>query len=152
MMAEAEIVDMASQFGVATIMVLLTVAIHGMGLFAMGRALRIEREFETRFQVDLASPRGLAFTLALVLAIFVLHGIEIWLYAFLYLAVGALPDLGHAVYFSTITYGTIGYDDEGMSHAWRLVAAIEGINGIILLGWSTAFFVTVVSRVSRHGG
>ncbi len=40
-----------------------------------------------------------------------------------------LPDLHTAVYFSTITYGTVGYDD-------------EGINGIVLLGWSTAFFVS----------
>ena len=32
---------------------------------------------------------------------------------------------------------------------WRLVSAIEGINGIILIGWSTAFFVTLIARMRR---
>lgn len=35
------------------------------------------------------------------------------------------------------------------AHRWRLVSAIEGVNGILLLGWSTAFFVTVVARLRR---
>jgi len=30
-----------------------------------------------------------------------------------------------------------------------LVSAIEGINGIILIGWSTAFFVTLTARMRR---
>jgi len=61
--------------------------------------------------------------------------------------VHAMPDLQMAVYFSTITYSTIGYDDGGISAAWSLVAAIEGINGVILLGWSTGFFVSLVGRL-----
>jgi hypothetical protein len=30
------------------------------------------------------------------------------------------------------------------------VSAIEGINGLLLLGWSTAFFVTIVTRLGRR--
>lgn len=128
-------------------MVIITVLIHGIGLFAMSRALKVEADEEARIQVDLVSPRGLAFTLLLVLSLFVLHGVEIWAYGLLYVLVGALPNILEGVYFSTITYGTIGYDDEGLAHGWKMVAAIEGINGIMLLGWSTAFFVTVVQRI-----
>lgn len=128
-------------------MVVITVLIHGIGLFGLSRALRVEAEDEKRFQIDLVSIRGLGFTLMLVLSLFALHGLEIWAYGFLYLTVGALPNILDSVYFSTITYGTIGYDDEGLAHGWKMVAAIEGINGIILLGWSTAFFVTVVQRI-----
>jgi len=128
-------------------MVVITVLIHGCGLFGLARALNIEASQEKRFQIDLVSPRGLGFTLMLVMCLFVLHGIEIWAYGLFYLIVGALPNILDAVYFSTITYGTIGYDDEGFAHGWKMVAAIEGINGIILLGWSTAFFVTVVQRI-----
>ena len=36
-----------------------------------------------------------------------------------------------------------------MAPGWRLVSAIEGINGIILIGWSTAFFVTLIARMRR---
>lgn len=128
-------------------MVIVTVLIHGVGLFSLSRALRIEEAEERQLRINLASARGLAFTLMLVLSLFALHGLEIWVYGVLYLLVGALPNLLEAVYFSTITYGTIGYDDEGFALGWKMVAAIEGINGIILLGWSTAFFVTVVQRI-----
>ena len=31
----------------------------------------------------------------------------------------------------------------------RLARAIEGLKGMLLLGWSTAFFVTVVPRLRR---
>ena len=60
---------------------------------------------------------------------------------------GAVETLRDAVYFSTITYGAIGYSDEKMAEQWHLVSAIEGINGIVLIGWSTAFFVTVIGRM-----
>ena len=95
------------------------------------------------------SPRGVAVTLSAILGLFLLHGVEIWIYIFLYQLIGAVDGLRHAVYFSTITYGAIGYGDTEMAEEWRLVSAIEGINGIILIGWSTAFFVTLVARMRR---
>ena len=140
---------MIGQLATATAMVLLTVAIHGGGLLLLGKLLRIETREERAERFSPLSLRGIAFTFALVLGLFAIHGVEIWLYALLYLAMGALPDLHTAVYFSTITYGTIGYDDEGVARSWQLVAAIEGINGILLLGWSTAFFVGLLSRMGR---
>ena len=96
------------------------------------------------------SRRGLAVTLAVILGLFALHGVEIWSYALLYLAIGSVDGLREAVYFSTITYGAIGYSDAAMAERWRLVSAIEGINGIILIGWSTAFFVTLIARMRRR--
>ena len=95
------------------------------------------------------SVRGFATTLIVILSLIALHGTEIWAYAFLYDAIGAVEGLRNAVYFSTVTYGAIGYDDADMAENWRLVSAIEGINGIILIGWSTAFFVMIVARMRR---
>ncbi len=140
---------MFEQLFVSALMVLLTVLIHGIGILALARFLRVEAREEAEEHIHPMSLRGISVTLSLVLGLFVLHGIEIWVYAFVYLWLDALPTLSDAVYFSTITYATTGYDDEGFAEAWRMVAAIEGVNGIILLGWSTAFFVTVVARMGR---
>lgn len=140
---------MFEQLFVSALMVLLTVLIHGIGIFALARFLRIEAREEAEEHIHPMSLRGISVTLSLVLGLFVLHGIEIWAYAFVYLLLDALPTLSDAVYFSTITYATTGYDDDGFAETWRMVAAIEGVNGIILLGWSTAFFVTVVARMGR---
>ena len=140
---------MMVELAVATIMVVATVMIHGSGLYTLTRLLRLEAREESVEHLDALSVRGIAATLVVILGLFVVHGIEIWLYAFLYHAIGAVDGLRNAVYFSTITYGAIGYDDSAMAEQWRLVSAIEGINGIIMIGWSTAFFVTVVARLRR---
>jgi hypothetical protein len=131
-------------------MVLATVTLHGGGLAVLGRFLRLEARQERDAHLPDLSPRSLIFTLLLVLALFVLHGLEIWAYAFVYLSLGAIPSLETAVYYSTISYGAIGFSDAYISPTWRLVGAIEGVNGILLLGWSTAFFVTVVTRLGAR--
>jgi hypothetical protein len=141
---------MLRELAVATMMVLATVAIHGFGLAVMGHILRSEAREERLGDIPPLSLRAFAFTMAIVLALFVLHGVEVWLYAFLYQLLGAVPDLHTAVYFSAITYGAIGFSDAAILNHWRLVAAIEGLNGVILLGWSTAFFVTIVGRMGRR--
>lgn len=140
---------MITQLFVSTVMVLFTVIIHGGGLALLGRSLRNEVHVERAHHLAAMSVRTMAFTLALVIGLFILHGIEIWLYAFLYEAISAVDKLETAVYFSTISYAGIGFDDRYIEPAWRLVAAIEGINGLLLLGWSTAFFVTIVARLGR---
>ena len=85
----------------------------------------------------------LLFATLMVVITVLIHG------AGLYLLPGAVADLETPVYFSTITYAGIGFDDADISHRWRLVSAIEGVNGILLLGWSTTFFVTVVAWLRR---
>jgi hypothetical protein len=141
---------MLVELAIATVMVLLTVMFHGAGLMVMTRLLRIELREEAERNITPFSLRALGFTIALVLGLFALHAVEIWAYAALYLELGALPDLRSAVFFSTITFATIGYDDDMLNPAWQIVAAIEGINGVILMGWSTAFFVTGVTRLMRR--
>jgi hypothetical protein len=141
---------MILQLAVSTVMVILTVIIHGAGLALLGKVMQKELADERAHHVPALSRRSLFFTLALVLGLFALHGVEIWLYAFVYEAIGAINDLETAVYFSTISYAAIGYDDRYIHAGWRLVSAIQGINGLLLLGWSTAFFVTVVTRLGRR--
>ena len=138
---------MLTQLAVGTGMILLTVLIHGIGIFGLGRWLRVETREEAEEHVHPMSPRGILVTLGLVLGLFALHGIEIWAYAIVYRLVDAIPTFDQAIYFSTITYSTTGYNSEGLSPAWQMIAAIEGLNGFLLLGWSTAFFVTVIARM-----
>lgn len=138
---------MLTQLLLATAMVVVTVLIHGAGITGLARGLRVDTniaESNHHFSVQRA-----AFILVVVLALFTLHGIEIWLYAALYLLLHAVENLEAAVYYSTITYASIGFGDGALAHRWRLVGAIEGINGVLLLGWSTAFFVTVVARLRK---
>lgn len=139
---------MLVELGASTLLVIATVLIHAVGLGIIGKLLGREIEQETLEHLPPLSFRMLVFTSSVVLALILLHGLEIWGYAFFYIAVGALGDLRTAVYLSTVAYSTVGFDDKGQN--WEMVVAIEGINGVILLGWSTAFFVMVVSRLGRQ--
>jgi len=144
------IATLLTEFGVSSIMVVLCVAIHGLGLFSLSRAMRTESAIERLQHIDPLSPRGAAFTLGMVVAIVMLHGIEIWLFAFLYFGAHAISTLEGALYYSTISYSTVGYSDTHITQDWRLVGAFESILGVILLGWSTAFFLRMLSRIDRH--
>ncbi|MFC3101962.1 ion channel [Altererythrobacter lauratis] len=145
------IADLLDDFLVSAVLVVLCVAMHGAGLFGLSRWMRSEATTERLKHVDPLSPRGALFTLGVVVAIIVLHGLEIWLYAFAYLGIGAVRGgLEEALYFSTISYSTVGYSDAQILPGWRLVGAFESILGVILLGWSTAFFLRTLSRIDPH--
>ena len=135
------------QLAVSTAMILATATMHGIGLSLLARAMAGERRDERAHHMVPMSLRAMGFTLLIVLGLFALHGVEIWLYAVLYDAIGAAESFDNALYFSTISYAAIGYSDVAIADAWRLVGAIEGINGVILLGWSTAFFVSQITRL-----
>lgn len=138
------------QFTVSSLMVVACVVIHGIGLFGLNRAMRTEAAIERLKHIDPLSPRGALFTLGTVIAMLALHGIEIWLFAGVYLLLGAIPDLEAALYFSTISYSTVGYSDVHIAEEWRLLGAFESVLGIFLLGWSTAFFFRMIGRIDPH--
>jgi hypothetical protein len=83
-----------------------------------------------------------------VLGIFFLHGMEIWLWAFAFDTIGAIQGFDTALYFSTVTFSTVGYGDVTPTKEWRLFAALEAIDGFILIGWSIAF---LLASATRHG-
>lgn len=141
---------LATEFLISTLMVVLCVAIHGIGLFSLNRAVRTEAAIERLRHIDPLSPRGAAFTLMTVIAMLALHGVEIWAFAFVYLATGAVSGLENALYFSTISYSTVGYNDAHIGVDWRLLGAFESILGVFLLGWSTAFFFRMLGRIDAH--
>lgn len=135
------------EFAVSTLLVVATIVIHGFGLFSLNRLLRTERSAERIENIDPLSLRGVGFTLAIVLALVALHGIEIWLFAIVYLLAGASNTLEAALYFSSISYSTVGYSDAHVLLDWRMVGAFESIIGVIMLGWSTAFFFRMLGRI-----
>ena len=52
-----------------------------------------------------------------------------------------------ALYFSMVTFTTVGYGDVILDERWRLLAAFEAANGIIIFGLTTAVVVAVVQSV-----
>jgi small-conductance mechanosensitive channel len=64
--------------------------------------------------------------------------LDVTLWATFYYASGALPSFEEALYFSTVTFTTVGYGDIVLSREWRQLATFEAVNGWIIFGWATA--------------
>ena len=77
-----------------------------------------------------------------------LHLGEIGVWAQSYVWGEAMHDTASALYFSAVTYTTTGYGDLVLPADWRLVGAVEALTGILMCGWSTAFFFAVVSELA----
>jgi len=83
-----------------------------------------------------------------VLGILCILTLEIWSWALAYAWLGVTKDFGDALSLSTDMFSTIGYGDIPVSPTWRLTTALEGINGFLMIGWSTAY---LVAAATRHG-
>jgi voltage-gated potassium channel Kch len=136
--------SLSVQLGLSALVTGCTIGLHLVGLALLMRLIRGHRRRVATQRALLHDALGIGGAAG---GLFLLHALEIWLYAALYAASGALPGFEEALYFSTSTYTTIGYGDVVLPRGWRVLGAIEGANGIILLGWSTAFFVAVVGRM-----
>jgi hypothetical protein len=137
---------MLLQLTLATLMVVGIAAIHVLGLAILTRLLRSHSRLFPRLRVRL-----LTILLAATVGIIAIHTVEIWAYAAVYLEVGAFANFEEALYYSTVTYASIGYGDVLMPHAWRIFGAIEGAAGIIMLGWSTAYLVSLLTQLKLIG-
>ncbi len=72
---------------------------------------------------------------------------EVWTWAILYLLLGAVGTLEQAVYFSTVTFTTLGFGDITLDENWRLLSSFEAANGLLMFGWSTALIFVAVRWV-----
>ncbi len=130
--------------GLSALLAMGTTLIHMVGL---GLLLAVMRARSNHIRPHLSIWRQGAFFMLVVNGLFVLHALEILLYAIVYIWLGEFQTMEEALYFSTSTYTTLGIGDIYLDSKWRLVSAIEGFNGFLLIGWSTAFLVTVIGRL-----
>jgi hypothetical protein len=61
----------------------------------------------------------------------------------------AAPNLLDAVYFSAVTFTTVGYGDLAPSGPIRFLAGTESLAGFVLLAWSASFTYLEMERYWR---
>ena len=77
--------------------------------------------------------------------------IDVVLWACLYRLRDALPNFEDALYFSIVTFTTVGYGDIVLDRGSRLLATFEAVNGWIIFGWATALVMVVIQRLYLPG-
>lgn len=133
---------------VATGMLAATIAVHAYGTAVWIRLLIHWVSKRSHFRDNFW--RSWALLASTGVFLMVLHLIEavLWAEAYRLLPVGDSVDtFEEAVYFSFVTFTTLGYGDITLSGEWRLLSGVQAMNGIILFGWSTAMLFAVVQRL-----
>ena len=135
---------MFANLALATVMVGATVLIHFWGLIGLTWLMS---HHGARLRPRESQVGGASLLLLVVFGLFALHTVEIWAYAALYEGLGETKGFEDALYFSTVTFSSLGYGDIVLSPHWRLLSAIEAANGVILFAWSTTFLFGVTNRL-----
>lgn len=131
------------ELAASTVLVSATVVIHLIGIDVLQALTRWHlARFTTWIHLD-----RMIVPIGLVLGLFVVHGVEIWLYAGFYWLMGLLPTIEQSLYFSTSAYSTVGETGAILPQAWRIVGVLEAVNGMLLIGWTTAFLFQILQHL-----
>jgi voltage-gated potassium channel len=133
---------------IGSALIAITVLIHAVGTTAWVRHL-VNKHRDTQ---GWGGRRAMIILVNTALIVFLLHAVEIMIWAAAYLALLPTDELAsfeEAVYFSFVTFTTLGYGDITLSPGWRLLSGIEALNGILLVGWTTAMIFSVVQNIWR---
>lgn len=129
----------------STLLVITTI-IHAAGM-AIGMHV-FTRIYQHRLGMTFIFTRSLVIGV-LILIMFVTTIIESGVWAVTYTILSAIPEFEKALYFSTVTYTTLGYGDLVLEDSWRLLSSFQAANGIIMFGWTTALIIVAIRQVSQ---
>ena len=133
---------MTTNILLGTLMMVVTTGVHS--VFTVVAVVILNRRVHHRDRFH--SYESLALISGTILMFFVAALIEVGIWAAAYLALGALHGVESALYYSMVTFTTLGYGDIILPERWRLLSSIEAANGIIMFGWTTAVVMAVVQQ------
>ena len=89
----------------------------------------------------------LIFLDAIVVMMIVAAIVEAMIWAGYFTMAGAIETFEESLYFSIVTYTTLGYGDITLGEEWRILASLEAATGIIIFGWSTANVMSAIQNI-----
>lgn len=141
--------NLAVQLLVGGLMIGLTVVIHAILLDLIMKKAGFIESVTRRITKKMWQPLMAAIV---VVSVFTVHMLHIWIWAGLYMILNceALNSLANALYFSSVTFTTLGYGDIMLEPGFRMLSGAEAANGFILFGWTTAFIFEVISQLYKR--
>lgn len=75
--------------------------------------------------------------------------LQMFIWAILFIYLDEFELFKDALYFSGVTFSTLGYGDIVLTSHWKLLSPLEAANGILMFGVSTAVITTMVSDIIK---
>ena len=72
--------------------------------------------------------------------------IAVWIWAAAFLWLGVFEEFELSLYFSVVSFTTLGFGDVVLDQQWRLLSGLAAANGLILFSLSTAVLIEFIIR------
>ena len=136
---------------VNAIVVATAVLIHYEGLLQLSRLLPQMRHVGYRLRIVTG-----------VIGAMVAHTLEMWMFGFVYFAMIHAQGFGtikgeaelqlmDCVYFSFVTYTSLGFGDLVPAGGLRFLAGLEALTGLVCIAWTASFLFYEMERYWKNG-
>ncbi|WP_419694449.1 ion channel [Mesorhizobium muleiense] len=93
--------------------------------------------------------RGIFLQFSILMVVLMIGNIvQVAFWALLYKLLGAFEDFETAMYFSGVTFTSLGYGDIVLDGRMRLLGPLQAANGLMMFGITTALFISAVQQVT----
>ena len=117
----------------------------------VGMSIRFGKEIEANLKNTTQQNKRLYVTLSVaVIMVLIANTICIWIWAVLLWLLEIFPTFESAVYFTLISFTTVGYGDLVADPSWRILTGFVSVNGLLAFGIFTAFLMEVIRQSSRE--
>ena len=135
---------------IGLIMIAITVAIQALGtrFWMNSMATEVFDLTYTKFK-----KRILRFLITTAFLLIIMNLFKSFLWALMYYFLPGINEFEYiekALYFSLITFTSLGYGDITLGADHRILSGIEAINGILLIGWSTALMFSALQEIWKR--
>lgn len=127
---------------IAAALVTVCLVVHVAGILLMAKWLLRKRD---QLGLNITNKHFALLLIVLFAGVMCLHLTQTGLWAMFYYTRGLFGDFETSLYFSMVSFTTIGYGDVLLPRRWRLLGVVEGFSGVLLCGISTAFMFAVVN-------
>ncbi len=131
---------------VLLVLVAVTVMIHAASMVLVLRYVVRKMAFARTL---VPFHRSTVFLFRIVVMILAAHILEMMVWGLAFHLLRIFPDPFTAYYFAMETYTTVGYGDVLLPADWRLASGWLAATGLLMFGWSTAVFATIINRLNE---
>lgn len=136
---------------VGLIVIGLTVVLQGYGTMYWVRRYDAKRSSLTKKSFK---KQGVRLLITTAIFLIFIHLIQAGAWACVYMFLPGVTEFEtfeKSLYFSLVTFTTLGYGEITIASSNRILAGLEAINGITVIGWSTAFMFAIFQELMKKG-
>ena len=125
---------------------LLGLPVMALCLLLQALLLAVAIRYYSRHEHELRTPSFLSSLIVIIVVMLLLvigNLAQVAIWAQLFNMLGEFEAFSAAFYHSAVNFSTLGYGDIVMSEEYRLLGPLQAINGVLMIGASTAALMAV---------